>query len=146
MRHSLAIMTRIAEDDVTLSDGVFVRKGDIVTVTTTETMMDPTVFPEPERFSGDRILKLRQVPGNENKWQYVTTSFDHIGFGHGEHACPGRFFAGNELKIALAHILTKYDWMFAPGHDSRNIEIAQDIIPNSTAELMFRERQMEVEF
>ncbi|KAF4305920.1 cytochrome p450 [Botryosphaeria dothidea] len=140
------IMTRIAEDDVTLSDGVFVRKGDIVTVTTTETMMDPTVFPEPERFSGDRILKLRQVPGNENKWQYVTTSFDHIGFGHGEHACPGRFFAGNELKIALAHILTKYDWMFAPGHDSRNIEIAQDIIPNSTAELMFRERQMEVEF
>lgn len=146
MRHSLAIMTRIAEDDVTLSDGVFVRKGDMVTVTTTETMMDPAVFPEPERFIGDRFLKLRQVPGNENKWQYVTTSVDHIGFGHGEHACPGRFFAGNELKIALAHILMKYDWMFAPGHDSRNIEIAQDIIPNPTAELMFRERQTGVEF
>ncbi|GME41752.1 cytochrome p450 [Neofusicoccum parvum] len=139
------IMTRIAEDDVTLSDGVLIRKGDMVTVTTTETMMDQAVFPEPERFIGDRFLRLRQVPGNENKWQYVTTSVDHIGFGHGEHACPGRFFAGNELKIALAHMLLKYDWMFALGHDSRNIEMAQDIIPNPVAELVFREREIEME-
>jgi cytochrome P450 len=32
-----------------------------------------------------------------------------MGFGHGQHACPGRFFASNEIKVALCHILLKYD-------------------------------------
>jgi len=30
--------------------------------------------------------------------------------GHGNHACPGRFLASSELKIALAHMILKYDW------------------------------------
>jgi cytochrome P450 len=38
-----------------------------------------------------------------------------MGFGHGEHACPGRFFASNEMKIALCVLLLKYDLRFVPG-------------------------------
>jgi len=43
----------------------------------------------------------------------------YIGFGHGMHACPGRFFAGNELKVALAHLLLKYDWKMPEGESKR---------------------------
>ncbi|KXJ90272.1 hypothetical protein Micbo1qcDRAFT_164807 [Microdochium bolleyi] len=32
-----------------------------------------------------------------------------MGFSHGSHACPGRFFAANQLKIALSHIALHYD-------------------------------------
>jgi cytochrome P450 len=39
----------------------------------------------------------------------VSTSPDHLVFGHGRHACPGRFFAAMELKAMLAHILINYD-------------------------------------
>lgn len=38
-----------------------------------------------------------------------------MGFGHGQHSCPGRFFAANEIKVALCHLLMKYDWKLSEG-------------------------------
>lgn len=32
-----------------------------------------------------------------------------LGFGFGRHACPGRFFALNEMKVFIAHMLLNYD-------------------------------------
>ena len=79
---------------------------------------DPQVYPEPEKFNVARFLHKREEPGtNSNSYQHVTTSAEHMGFGHGQHACPGRFFASNELKIALCHLLLKYDWKFVEGEE-----------------------------
>jgi cytochrome P450 len=39
----------------------------------------------------------------------VSTSADYLSFGHGRHACPGRFFAANELKLLLAYMVLNYD-------------------------------------
>lgn len=39
----------------------------------------------------------------------VTTSENFLPFGHAKHACPGRFFAANEIKLAFAYLSTKYD-------------------------------------
>ncbi|KAI0018214.1 cytochrome P450 [Xylariomycetidae sp. FL0641] len=39
----------------------------------------------------------------------VDTGPTFMGFSHGAHACPGRFFAANQLKIALAHIALRYE-------------------------------------
>jgi cytochrome P450 len=30
-------------------------------------------------------------------------------FGHGRHACPGRFFAATEMKLLVAYIMMNYD-------------------------------------
>lgn len=30
-------------------------------------------------------------------------------FGYGKHACPGRFFAANEIKVIVINLLRKYD-------------------------------------
>lgn len=38
-----------------------------------------------------------------------TTSPHYLTFGHGRHACLGRFFAATELKLLLAHILAEFD-------------------------------------
>lgn len=43
-------------------------------------------------------------------YQAVQTSADHLFFGHGNQACPGRFFAVHELKVLLSHILMGYDF------------------------------------
>lgn len=39
----------------------------------------------------------------------VTTSDSYLAFGHGRHACPGRFFAAQEMKLMLAYVLQNYD-------------------------------------
>ncbi|KAI2783258.1 cytochrome P450 [Daldinia loculata] len=105
-------MHRYVEKDLELSDGTVLPKGARIVVA--GNFMDPTIYPEPEKFDAARFLKMRQQPGQENSWQFVTTSPAHTLFGHGQHACPGRFFASNEVKIALCHLLLKYDWRFIP--------------------------------
>jgi cytochrome P450 len=48
-------------------------------------------------------------PGKENTLLLVSMIPEYIGFGYGIHACPGRFFAANEVKIALIFMLLNYD-------------------------------------
>ncbi|KAK8030950.1 ent-kaurene oxidase [Apiospora arundinis] len=42
-----------------------------------------------------------------------------MAFGYGKHACPGRFFAANEIKLILAHILLQYDLRMPDGATER---------------------------
>ncbi|KAJ9611675.1 hypothetical protein H2200_004859 [Cladophialophora chaetospira] len=41
---------------------------------------------------------------------FVSTSPTYHPFGHGRHACPGRFFAANELKLLLAYMIMNYEF------------------------------------
>ncbi|KAK4640033.1 hypothetical protein QC761_0087740 [Podospora bellae-mahoneyi] len=110
----LVSMRRVATAPVTLSDGTYIPKGATIAVSA-ERMWDPAVYPGADSWDGNRFLKMRSVPGSEHVAQLVSTSPEHMGFGHGQHACPGRFFAGNEVKIALVHLLLRYDWRLPEG-------------------------------
>jgi cytochrome P450 len=60
----------------------------------------------------------------------------------GKHACPGRFFAGNELKAMMVHLLLNYDVKFeSEGIRPTNLVIGPSIMPNMEAKVMFRKRQ-----
>lgn len=106
-------MNRWVEKEVQLSDGTILPKDCRIMVV--GRFMDPTIYPDPEKFDAERFLHMREKPGQENSWQFVATSPEHMLFGHGQHACPGRFFASNEIKILLCHLLLKYDWRFPEG-------------------------------
>ena len=102
-------MRRIASDNVELSDGTFIPRGSAIAVSA-HSMWDPEVYDKPQDWDGRRFLRMRETAGQEHQAQLVSTSPDHLGFGHGQHACPGRFFASNEAKVILIHLLLKYDW------------------------------------
>jgi hypothetical protein len=52
------------------------------------------IYPDPEVFDGFRFSKLRESEESGSaKYQVITTTLDYLPFGHGRHACPGRFFA-----------------------------------------------------
>jgi cytochrome P450 len=60
----------------------------------------------------------------------------------GKHACPGRFFAGNEIKAMLAHLLLNYDVKAeVDGVRPKNVNIGPSQMPNPTAKVLFRQRQ-----
>ncbi|KAJ7203642.1 cytochrome P450 [Mycena pura] len=116
----------VAKNGFAFSDGTHIPHGAIVGVPMIAVHRDPAFHPDPDRFDGFRFSRMREdvaraghndiEVGSEEKTtsgmftrQMVSTTTDHIIFGHGRHACPGRFFAAMLLKAMLAHILINYD-------------------------------------
>jgi cytochrome P450 len=95
-------------EDITLPDGTYLPKNSEILVSS-HPMWDEKVFPNPESYDAHRFVNLRKLPGNENKGQLTTTENHFLAFGRGKHECPGRFFAANEVKIAMAYALINYD-------------------------------------
>ncbi|EON97550.1 putative cytochrome p450 protein [Phaeoacremonium minimum UCRPA7] len=140
----VATMRRIVEDPLELSDGTTLPRG-AYTMVSFQNLRDPSIYPDPDVFNPRRFLDLRQQPGQENRWQLVSTSPEHLAFGHGLHACPGRFFASNEVKVALCHLLLKYDWKLADGIDRpKDIVYGSEMGVDGNAKVLFRRREEEV--
>lgn len=100
-------------------------------------------------FDGLRFYNLRNIPGNENRHLFVSTSADSLSFGHGNHACPGRFFASNEIKIILIEVLTHWDLRFlgdvkgegGAWRRPKNIFEEYRCIPDLSAKIEMRRRR-----
>lgn len=60
----------------------------------------------------------------------------------GEHACPGRFFASNEIKIALCILLIEYNFEYVPGDGSPQ-DIKHEIVRLSDPNARMRIRKRE---
>ena len=138
-------MRRIARDDIGLSDGTFILKGSSVVVSS-RTMWDPEVYERPNEFDGRRFLRMRMTPGNEHIAQLVSTSPHHLGFGHGQHACPGRFFASNQAKVILTHLLLKYDWKLSRGSENPQVHaFAFSLRADPSVKMEYRRRAPEID-
>ena len=107
-------MNRLVKRSITLSDGTMLPAGSRIMIADNK-VDDTSIYREPDKFDVSRFLNLRQQPGGENRYQFVSTTPEHMAFGHGQHACPGRFFASNEMKIALCFLLLKYEMRFLLG-------------------------------
>ncbi|KAJ5928249.1 cytochrome P450 [Penicillium verhagenii] len=140
---SFTTVSRMAEDTVKLPNGVVIRKGEIVNFTASNQMWDDDIYPNANRYDAFRFAKLREDTG-QNMFQLVSSSSDHIGFGYGRNACPGRFFASASMKITLCHILLKYDFKFAEGTSSKVEWHGTALATNKDARLSVRRRQEEI--
>ncbi|CAG7951773.1 unnamed protein product [Penicillium nalgiovense] len=141
---SLTSMNRLAHKQIVLSDGTVIPKGANMFVST-RILEDDSIYPNASTYDGYRFYKKRQQPGNEHRHQFVTTTSEHFVFGHGIHACPGRFFAANETKIMLLHLLLKYDWKLQSGGRPPNIENGVESITDPRVEILFRSCESEVD-
>ncbi|RSL57416.1 hypothetical protein BHE90_017151 [Fusarium euwallaceae] len=103
-------MGRITVKDWEFSDGTKVPKGVQIFCNHYPLVMDESYVPRPQDFDPWRMYKKRQQDGQANQHQFVMTSETNLTFGHGKHACPGRFFAANELKTLMCLMLMLYEF------------------------------------
>lgn len=134
-----ASMRRRVEQDMVLSSGFELKKGTRINVDAAR-MWDAQLYEDPLRWIPDRFSKMRTTEGQEQAAQLVSTSPDHLAFGHGQHACPGRFFAAIEIKIALCRLILDYDWKLVPNSNVAPIMNGISAIASPSAKVAIRAR------
>ncbi|KAF2128092.1 putative cytochrome P450, partial [Dothidotthia symphoricarpi CBS 119687] len=112
---SLLGFHRIVQNPITLSDGTRLPTGTHICLASEATSKDARLIPHADKFDGFRYYKMGQNSEEAHKHQFATTDKNHLHFGHGKYACPGRFLAANELKIVLASLITRYDMKYPEG-------------------------------
>ncbi|KAI1408726.1 cytochrome P450 [Hypoxylon sp. FL1857] len=134
------MLRRLVLDDVRLSNGLLLKKG-TRTLVDSRAMRNPAVYENPDEWDATRFVKLRSQPGGAASAQLVSPTVNHFAFGYGKHACAGRFFAANSLKVILCHLLVKYEWKLVPGTDPTPIGMGVNFISNPTVKILIRRRQ-----
>ncbi|KAH9208149.1 putative cytochrome P450 [Leptodontidium sp. 2 PMI_412] len=102
---------------ITTPSGVHMPKGTMVSTPSFPVFHDPLLYPDPDMFKPFRFAEKRAISAEKGgsyiqgaRQAWATTSPEYTAFGHGRHACPGRFFASSALKLGLAHMILNYDF------------------------------------
>ncbi|KAF8549787.1 cytochrome P450, partial [Imleria badia] len=134
-------LIRMALKDFTFSDGTFIPKGTRIFTAARSVHRDEAVYESALAFDPFRFSRLREGDSEGVKHQYISTTPEYIPFGHGRHAWPGRFFAANELKTMLAHILVMYDVKLEDNAARpKTLHFVTSNVPDPSAKVMFRRR------
>ena len=117
----------VSKGGIDLPDGLHLPKGSHICVPSysvqrdEQNYKDPITF-DPFRFSrnfphgdkakqpNDRSGDLDENVGQQKHVPAVSTNNVFFAFGHGQHACPCRFFAIQSIKLILSHLLLTYDF------------------------------------
>ncbi|CBY01589.1 similar to cytochrome P450 [Plenodomus lingam JN3] len=122
----------VAKEGIITPEGVHVPYGTLLSCPWAPLAQDEDLHTDAETFDAFRFSRPREeyeAMSEEEKAKVdtlklkqmgaVTTAVTHLPFGHGRHACPGRFFVTQELKMIFAHLLLNYDFKPLPENPKR---------------------------
>ncbi|KAK4107310.1 cytochrome P450 [Canariomyces notabilis] len=107
--------------------------------------MDPDMHPDAGKFDAHRHLRKRTGP-DVHKFHFASVGEDLIGFGAGRHACPGRFFAQETIKLMFVHLLMGYDFQHTDEGLKGPLYLPNNlfIVPNPALPVLVKARAREV--
>ncbi|GAP82370.1 putative cytochrome P450 [Rosellinia necatrix] len=120
MRTSDVAVTNLFRDvtvgEVSLGFGINVTQGVRMAFPTQSIHLDPEYYADPKRFDAFRFSRPFEGFDNadratraQERELIVTPTLTFLPLGYGRHACPGRWFAAQTMKQALAYIVLNYD-------------------------------------
>ncbi|KAF7365863.1 hypothetical protein MVEN_00460800 [Mycena venus] len=141
----------VSKDGFRFSDGTVLPQGAFLSVAARPAHYDPSNYENPAAFDGFRFARERAEhishydPTDSQdifKKHMISVGVDHLPFGTGKHACPGRFFAATELKAMLAHLVINYDVRAeVEGVRPPDMNFGTVTTPSATGRVLFRKRQ-----
>ncbi|KAI1789130.1 cytochrome P450 [Ganoderma leucocontextum] len=145
---TITSLMRIALKDVILDNGMLIPKGTILGAPAHPMHYDDAHVPNADVFDPFRFARMREVACDSEgaaPYQFASTSSEYIPFGHGQLACPGRFFAANQLKAVLSYIILNYDLKLAEpdiGNPQRppNEYVSLVVVPPTGGTILMRKR------
>lgn len=146
----------MADEGLLTEDGVLLPKGCVMSYISHPAQCDGDIFENPLQFDPFRFSRIREQaakaleadPDTKSssgmKQTFVSTGPHFLVFGHGKHACPGRFLLDFELKIIVTYILTHYDLELPrqfKGQRPKTSWMSEACFPDSKGAIKFRRRK-----
>jgi len=133
----------VAKEGIVTPSGVKIPCGVTVNVPSYPVFQDNDIYPDAQEFKPFRFAEQRSDESVDYVKRaakaFATTGTDYLAFGHGRNACPGRFFAANELKLMLAHLVLSYDIELG-GSRPRNSWFGLNRVPPLQATIRIKKR------
>ncbi|KAK8109444.1 Ent-kaurene oxidase [Apiospora kogelbergensis] len=136
---SLLVYSRVLQADHTLSNGIQLRKGQFVTISSHTRAMDPVMFENPKEYHGLRYYKGDLQRHRARPFRDIDG--DILSWGAGRGACPGRFIANLLGKILLVKLLTEYEFQFLDGQRPPTITLHEFTMFSPMEKIMVKRRK-----
>jgi cytochrome P450 len=136
---SLLVYSRVVEQDCMLSNGMRLKKDQLITTSGHSTAFDPKIFPNPEKY--DALRAFNQDPKRHRAQPFSSVEGEDHRWGAGRWACPGRFIASVVSKVILVKLLDEYDFKFVGGQRPKTSVMHEFVFMNPATKLMVRKRQ-----
>ena len=127
----------VAPDGLILPNDTWLPRGTRVQMAGISVHHDESIYPEPLEY---RYARFMQSDDDKTPPKSATTiEPTFLNFGHGRHACPGRFFAVDMIKLIMTYLITNYDVKPYPVRP-KNKWITESLVPPFDATLEVRRR------
>lgn len=142
-----AVFRKVMVDGYKGPDGNHLPKGTLISFLGQPAATDGELFEEPLKYDPFRFSRIRENAAAKDEKvppvSFVTTSTEYLPFGHGKHACPGRFLIDFELKMIIAYVLGHYDVEFPVEYNGQrppNYWMTEALFPPDGAKIRIRRK------
>ncbi|KAL0938574.1 cytochrome p450 [Colletotrichum truncatum] len=144
---SRAVMRKVMVDGFKGPDGHHLPKGTLTSFLGFPAATDVELFDDPLKYDPFRFSRIREEAAAKDEKTapvtFVTTGPEYLPFGHGKHACPGRFLIDFELKMIISYVLGHYDVEFPPEYNGKrppNYWLTEAMFPPESAKIRIRRK------
>ena len=136
---SLTTYSRVMLDDHTLSNGLTLKKGQFICVSSFCRSKDPRVYDNPETYDALRAYNHDLQDHLARPFRNV---YDDLRWGAGRWACAGRYLATLVVKVILVKLIDEFDFQFPDGPSRPpNSVLHEFIFIDPSTKLMMRRRK-----